>query len=863
VDETPPTIGITPITGDNIVNLSEARAGFAISGSETGADGQTVTVHVLNSSNQVVDSYMTVATAGTWLVGVSSADATALADGTYTVAASVSDSAGNPATATQALTVDETPPTIAIATIAGDNVVNLSEARAGFAISGTESRADGQIVIVQIRDSSNHVVDSYTTTAAGGLWSVSVSSAQATALADGAYNVTASVSDAAGNPATATRTLTVDETLPTIAIALIAGDDVINLSEAQAGFAISGTESGADGQIVTVQILDSSNHVVDSYTTTAAAGTWSVSVSSAQATALADGTYQVIAGVSDAAGNPASPAVRTLTVDETPPTITIATIAGDNVVNLSEAQAGFAISGIESGADGRTVIVQILNNSNNVIDTYTTVATGGTWSVSVSSVDATTLADGTYKVLASVSDTAGNPATAAQTLSVDETPPTITMAPINGGDDIDLTDAEAGFVISGKETGADGQLVTVTILNSNGGAVATYTVTASAGAWSINVSSTDALGLADGIYTVTASISDAAGNPATPATQTLIVDEDTDTWTSASNGNWSATSHWGNGVPTTSTDVAIDAPGIYTISISQPAVARSLTVDAAGATIKDDVSLVLSNALKIISGTFELNNGSLQTSLISIALAGVFLVEHGTYALSAPIATNGQFILDSNGTTVDITGALSGLGSFTINTGATLQFGTGAHTISGSTTDNGKVEVTSGTLEIAGSISGTGSLQVDAGAALQLDGADSLNVAFTSSTGKLILKDPSNFTGTISGLTGNDQIDIANINWQAAQVSSVSYSPTTNVTTLVITDGQHTSTILLVGDYTSSTWTFSSDGTGGTIVVDPLKTVVALSVTDSTATVDTTTSHLDPVHSSNSGTADEHPQQKR
>jgi hypothetical protein len=148
-------------------------------------------------------------------------------------------------------------------------------------------------------------------------------------------------------------------------------------------------------------------------------------------------------------------------------------------------------------------------------------------------------------------------------------------------------------------------------------------------------------------------------------------------------------------------------PGAYTITISQPAVARSLTIDAADATVRDNVSLVLSNALKVISGTFELNNGSLQTSLISIALAGVFLVEHGDYAFSTPIRNDGQFILDSNGTTFDITGALSGLGSFTINAGATLQFGTGTHTIFGSTTDNGRVQVTDGTLEIAGAISGS------------------------------------------------------------------------------------------------------------------------------------------------------------
>ena len=283
-----------------------------------------------------------------------------------------------------------------------------------------------------------------------------------------------------------------------------------------------------------------------------------------------------------------------------------------------------------------------------------------------------------------------------------------------------------------------------------------------------------------------------------------------------------------NGVPTTDTDVAINVPGTYTISISQPAVAGTLTIDALGATVKDNVSLILSGALKVSSGTFELNNGSLQTTLISIGLAGIFLVEHGTQVLSAPIANDGQFVVESNGTLVDITGALSGLGSFTVSLGATLQFGTGWHSISGAVTDNGTVEVTDGTLEIAGACAGTGTLEIDAGATLQLDGADALNVAFDGSTGKLVLKDPASFTGTIAGLTGTDAIDLANIDWATAQLGRVTYNASTNITTLVITDGQHTDTIQLIGDYTSSTWTFSSDGMGGTLVVDPKTSIAAL-----------------------------------
>ena len=39
--------------------------------------------------------------------------------------------------------------------------------------------------------------------------------------------------------------------------------------------------------------------------------------------------------------------------------------------------------------------------------------------------------------------------------------------------------------------------------------------------------------------------------------------------------------------------------------------------------------------------------------------------------------------------------------------------------------------------------------------------------------------------------------------------------------TLTVTDGTHTAQIALQGDYLSSTWTLSSDGSGGTVVVDP------------------------------------------
>src|SRR5262249_11096641 len=127
---------------------------------------------------------------------------------------------------------------------------------------------------------------------------------------------------------------------------------------------------------------------------------------------------------------------------------------------------------------------------------------------------------------------------------------------------------------------------------------------------------------------------------------------------------------------------------------------------------------------------------------------------------------------------------------------------------------------------ISGDITGTGQLEITNNTTLSLTGSvgSGQTVVFGiggGATGRLVLADPAHFLGQISGLTANDQIDLTNIDPLTAQVSSVSYDSGTNITTLVITDGPDSDTIRLVGDYTGSTWHFSSDGTGGTLVVDP------------------------------------------
>jgi hypothetical protein len=89
------------------------------------------------------------------------------------------------------------------------------------------------------------------------------------------------------------------------------------------------------------------------------------------------------------------------------------------------------------------------------------------------------------------------------------------------------------------------------------------------------------------------------------------------------------------------------------------------------------------------------------------------------------------------------------------------------------------------------------------------------------STGTLELFDSQDFTGTIAGLAPGNHLDLADIAFGAG--TTFGYTPNGGNTggTLTITDGTHTANLALLGSYVSANFAMSSDGNGGTAVVDP------------------------------------------
>ena len=347
-------------------------------------------------------------------------------------------------------------PAVAITTIeGGDTLINAAEAAGGIQIGGTAEIG------------STLTVNGAAVTVDGtGHWTTSV-----TPSGQGALAVTAVATDAAGNPASTTTNLTVDTIAPAVAITTIeGGDTLINAAEAAGGIQIGGTaEIGStltvNGAAVTV---DGTGH-------------WTTSV-----TPSGQGALAVTAVATDAAGNPASTTTN-LTVDTIAPAVAITTIeGGDTLINAAEAAGGIQISG--TAEIGSTLTVN---------GAAVTVDGTGHWTTSV-----TPAGQGALAVTAVATDAAGNSASTTTNLTVDTIAPAVAITspggPVN----------QAAQTITGTVDAADAG-ATVTIFD--GSTPVGSAIVQGNGSWSSSVT------LSDGSNSLTAQVTDLAGNTATSA----------------------------------------------------------------------------------------------------------------------------------------------------------------------------------------------------------------------------------------------------------------------------------------------------------------------------------------------------------
>jgi hypothetical protein len=237
------------------------------------------------------------------------------------------------------------------------------------------------------------------------------------------------------------------------------------------------------------------------------------------------------------------------------------------------------------------------------------------------------------------------------------------------------------------------------------------------------------------------------------------------------------------------------------------AMGSSLTVAAIGAALTGGGTLQL-------MGTADIVTGATATAKLSNAdrIVGAGHLGGGAMVLSNLAAG----VIDGTGALTLDTGAQT-----IVNAGLIEATGVGAVTVASAVNNTGVLEAAKGTLTVNGVVTGAGKLMIENGGVADFTAAFSENVTFAVGGGVLELAHSQAYGGTITGFANTgaelDPLDIA-----FGSKTKATYSGTTASGVLTVTDGTHTAKIHLAGNFTGSTWTLTSDGHGGTTVVDPL-----------------------------------------
>jgi hypothetical protein len=237
-----------------------------------------------------------------------------------------------------------------------------------------------------------------------------------------------------------------------------------------------------------------------------------------------------------------------------------------------------------------------------------------------------------------------------------------------------------------------------------------------------------------------------------------------------------------------------------------------LTVGSAGLTLSGGGTVTLSNnALNRLSGA----TAAATLTNVDNKIEGAGQLGDGSMTL----INQAKGVIDADGTAA----LFINTGANTVANAGTIEaVGAGGATIKSAVANSGVLEAAGGVLTADAAVTGTGTAAISGGT-LDFLSTFSQAVAFTGKTGTLELAQSRNYGGSISGFskTGGTSLDLLDIAFKSA--GEATFSGTATSGTLTVTDGTHTARITLIGDYLGSTFTASSDGHGGTTVVDPAK----------------------------------------
>ncbi|MCB5280180.1 MAG: hypothetical protein LHW59_11755, partial [Candidatus Cloacimonetes bacterium] len=355
-------------------------------------------------------------------------------NGTLTVTSSVTDLAGNPASDTDNVTLDNVLPTITNTTpIEGDDIINASEDN-DVVISGTTTGVEaGRTVTVVISDGVTDVTTT-ATVQADGSWTAAA--ADVSALNNGTLTVTSSVTDLAGNPASDTDNVTLDNVLPITNSTIDSYvDDVGSIQS------LTSTAPTTDDPLVTLHGTNEAlqpGEVINVYRDGVFIGT---------ATSLTGTTWELTGvtidtesdtftvKIADAAGNTLDgTGSLSIALDITPPPTAASIVIildANNDGTISPTEIGVATTtdvnvGIPADAQIGDVITVTNDLTSTVIATYT-VGSGGVTAGSTQTITSIALptGDNILTVSTSIYDAAGNIGPSASDSAIINQPPIV------------------------------------------------------------------------------------------------------------------------------------------------------------------------------------------------------------------------------------------------------------------------------------------------------------------------------------------------------------------------------------------------------------------------------------------------------
>lgn len=333
---------------------------------------------------------------------------TALATGNHDVNVRVTD--GNKAESSVsvpgAVTIEAPPPAPAPSAPEAPTVAAVSGFGNTPTISGTWPESDGNVLTVGLAGKDYKLgTDAELSSDGSGNWKLTPSST----LADGVYDVTATVTNAASLSSTATlsEAVRVDTTPPQ-------APTVEPVSSRAVRPAIAGTWPEGDAKQLTVTIADTTYTLgTDGQLTSDGSGNWTLKLD----TDLADNTYDVVATATDEAGNSASDrGFGEVVVDASAPAV-------PTVNTMLTRQRQPVLTGAWPSKDAASLTVKVGDKTYTADAGDGLVTDGDNWTLRLSE----NLPDGTYNVVATVTDKAGNAASdeSDAELTVDATPPAV------------------------------------------------------------------------------------------------------------------------------------------------------------------------------------------------------------------------------------------------------------------------------------------------------------------------------------------------------------------------------------------------------------------------------------------------------